>query len=128
MLIGKRLLIVEDEFLIALDIQRILETAEASATLFARSIMEAEAQSEKFSALDLAIIEISNESDHARQFAMLLLSRGVPVVFTSSSSQHRQGLADMSQTPVVIKPFAEEELLAACLVALQRARQADQNQ
>jgi DNA-binding response OmpR family regulator len=122
MLIGKRLLIVEDEFLIALDIQRILEAAEASATLFARSVTEAEAQSEKFSALDLAIIEISNETDHARQFAMLLLSRGVPVVFTSSSSQHRHGLADMSQAPVVIKPFAEEELLAACLAALQAAQ------
>jgi DNA-binding response OmpR family regulator len=128
MLDGKRLLIVEDEFLIALDIQRILEAAAASATLFARSVMEAETQSEKFSALDLAIIEIAQEPDHARQFAMLLMAHGVRVVFTSSSSQHREGLADMPQAPVVIKPFGEEELLAACLAALNGAKQAKPDQ
>jgi DNA-binding response OmpR family regulator len=128
MLVGKRLLIVEDEFLIALDIQRILEAAEASATLFARSVGEAEAQTEKFSTLDLAIIEIAGEPDRASQFAMLLLAHGVPVVFTSSSIQHREGLTDVPQAPVVIKPFAEEELLAACLAALKGKRQADLDQ
>jgi DNA-binding response OmpR family regulator len=128
MLVGKRLLIVEDEFLIALDIQRILEAAEASATLFARSVGEAEAQTEKFSTLDLAIIEIAGEPDRASQFAMLLLAHGVPVVFTSSSIQHREGLTDVPQAPVVIKPFAEEELLAACLAALKGKRQVDLDQ
>jgi hypothetical protein len=34
----------------------------------------------------------------------------------------------MPQAPVVIKPFAEEELLTACLAALEGKRQADLDQ
>jgi two-component SAPR family response regulator len=120
MLVGKRLLIVEDEFLIALDMQRILETAQASATLFARSVEEAEAQGEKLVSLDLAIIEIGPDNVPAFRLAMQLLSSGIAVVFTSSDSQHRHGFSDLPLAPVVVKPFGETDLLGACLQALEQ--------
>lgn len=120
MLVGKRLLIVEDEFLIALDMQRILETAQASATIFARSVEEAEAQGEKLSSLDLAIIEIGPDNVPALRLAMHLLANGIAVVFTSSDSQHRHGFSGLPLTPVVVKPFGETDLLGACLKALEQ--------
>jgi DNA-binding response OmpR family regulator len=120
MLVGKRLLIVEDEFLIALDIQRILETAAASATLFARTVEEAEAHDDKLTAFDLAIIEIGPDNVPALRLAMKLLANGIAVVFTSADSQHRHGLAGLPLAPVVVKPFAEDDLLTACLAAMEQ--------
>lgn len=124
MLDGKRLLIVEDEFLIALDIQRILETAKANATLFARSVVEANEQQAKFTTLDLAIIEAVFDPDRTIQLARQLIAFGVGVVFTSSSSRDRHGIAGMPDAPVVIKPFGESELLTACMSALESLKRA----
>jgi DNA-binding response OmpR family regulator len=121
MLAGKRFLVVEDEFLIALDIQRILESARASATLFARSLDEAEALGEKLAGADLAIIEIGPDSDPAIRLATRLLARGIAVVFSTSDGADQEGFAGLPPLPVVVKPFAEADLLGACEKALRIA-------
>jgi DNA-binding response OmpR family regulator len=121
MLAGKRFLVIEDEFLIALDIQRILETAQASATFFARSLGEAEALDEKLAAVDLAIVEIGPDSDPAIRLVTRLLARGIAVVFSTPDAADRQGFAGLPPLPVVVKPFAEADLLCACEKALQMA-------
>ena len=53
---GERLLIVEEEFLIALDIQRVVEDANARKTVFARSFIELRALDDRLHEFDLAIV------------------------------------------------------------------------
>jgi len=53
---GKRLLIVEDEFIIALDLQRVVEEAGARRSVRARNYEEVTALGGRLSDYDLAIV------------------------------------------------------------------------
>src|SRR3569833_41814 len=55
-LAGQRLLIVEDEFLIALDMQRILEAAGAKEAVLARNLEEAASLGDAIADFDLVIL------------------------------------------------------------------------
>ena len=117
MLSGERLLIVEEEFMIALDIQRILEGANAEQTVFARNYKELAALEERFSAFDLAIITPPRLGTGDAAVAERLVQAGPAVVVCSAA---RANVADtpLAQAQLVYKPFSDEELLAACRRAL----------
>lgn len=114
MLTGKRVLIVEQEFLIALDIQRILEGLHAARTVFARSVAEAAELGDRWDTFDLAIIELF---PHALALDLIrhLLERGIGVVGSTPGSL--APLPGLPQVPLVGKPFSEPDLVAACLKA-----------
>lgn len=121
MLTGKRVLIVEEEFLIALDIQRVLEAAHAAETTFARTVCEVETTPPSLGRFDLAIINVPEADPEANTFARALIEAGVALVISSAESTYRQGVPDFPGVPVVSKPFAEEQLLTACALALATA-------
>jgi len=118
MLQGKRILIIEEEFLIALDIQRILEGAGTSQTVFARSVEEAERLAGRWREFDLVLLEISYENPAAIALAASILEAGVAVAITSSDLAYRRGVPGLLGRPVVIKPFVEDDLIMACNAAL----------
>ena len=115
MLSGTRILIVEREFLIALDIQRVLDDAGARQTIVARNISEANALSAYWSEFDLAIIEGLFGSPDAVELAGRLRAAGLQLVVTTAdpSIGHLFGGARL-----VEKPFGENALLDACRAAL----------
>lgn len=115
---GKRILIVEAEFLIALEIQRILEAAGAGETVFARSTAEVAKLSEVWDRFDLAIIDLSLGDDRAVALAHELGTLGIGLVITSSDVRLRHGVDGLPDVPVILKPFAEDEFVAACQIAL----------
>jgi two-component system, response regulator PdtaR len=113
MLSSQRLLIIEGEFLIALEIQRILEGANASQTVFARDFREAGQLAERFGEFDLAIINPPLEGTPEVDMAARLARSGPAIVICTA------GPIDLDGTPlagveVVRKPFADGDLLAAC--------------
>ena len=114
MLTGKRVFILEPEFLVALDMQRILEGAHIATSLFARTVEEAHAFSERFAEFDLAILEMAEPtlSALARQF----LTAGAALVFTSPDGQNPGPV--LQGPPIVRKPFSDDDLLTACVLAL----------
>jgi len=119
MLSGERLLIVEDDFLIALDIQQVLEGANAQRAVFARNYSEVAAMGDRLGEFDLAIINPPSEETADLAVAQRIVATGVAVVVCSAF--HR----DLSGTPLagaefVDKPFADEDLLEACRRALAR--------
>jgi two-component system, response regulator PdtaR len=118
MLTGKRLLVVEGEFLVALDMQRILEEANASSLVFARSIVEAASLSSRFREWDLAIVELQRGSPTALLLIKELLAAGVAVVATSADPSIKRTVPGFQTVPVLNKPFGDAELLTACTVAL----------
>ena len=119
---GKRILIVEAEFLIALDIQRILEAAEAGQSVFARSAEEANALRARWHEFELAIIDISQHDEAALRLAEAVREAGIALVISSSDVRYRRGAPTLPGAPVVLKPFTEADLVAACRAALTRQR------
>jgi DNA-binding response OmpR family regulator len=115
MLSRLRLLIIEDVFLIALDIQRVLENADAGQTVFARNFAEASALADRFGEFDLAIVNPPHEAD--LEIANRLVAAGPAIVVCTAAHKNLAGTT-LAGAPVVIKPFSDDDLLAACREAL----------
>ncbi|KQX40278.1 hypothetical protein ASD04_06500 [Devosia sp. Root436] len=118
MLTGQTVLIIEDEFLIALDIQRILEPLGAGKTLFARTTAEAEELRALWPEIGVAVIEVLAHDAERMQLARALSTAGIPVVLTTADITVRHGLADLSAFPLLVKPVPEEAFTSAIGAAL----------
>lgn len=118
MLNGKSVLVLEEEFLIALDIQRILETIGAGQTLFARTLDEARAVVSKGVDIGLAVIEVRTADSPALELAKTLFDSNVAIVFSTADISLSGGLAEVPDAPVLAKPMAEADLIAAISMAL----------
>ena len=113
MLSRQKLLIIEDVFLIALEIQRILEDANAEQTVFARDFAEVEQMKDRFQEFDLAIINPPPMRSPEMEIAGLLVKAGPAIVVCTGAH------VDLANTPlagveVIVKPFADQDLLDAC--------------
>ena len=120
MLNGRTALIVEEEFLIALDIQRMLENEGAGQTLFARSPGEAEQLRACWPDLVIAIIEVRSHDPAMRQLIESFRTAAIPLVLISSDAAlHRDPhLSQLPDLSVVIKPVPEETMANAIRQAL----------
>ena len=118
MLKGQNVLVVEEEFLIALDIQRMLEDLGAGQMLFARSPQEAARLHERWPSLGLAIVEIRFDGQPSLELATRLRDAGVPIVLSSANSSRRHGMPELPGAPVFVKPMAEDDLVRAIGMAL----------
>lgn len=106
----QRLLIIEDEFLIALDIQRVLEATGTIQTVIVRDFTEAASLEGGFGDFNLAIVN----PPHGRDFdtAWRLMAARVVLVVCSAGPVDLDG-TPLAGAPVISKPFADEHLLAA---------------
>lgn len=118
MLNGRSALIVEEEFLIALDIQRMLENLHVGQTLFARSTAEAEQLRARWPDIGLAVIEIHLDDIETTRLVEALTSAGVPVVLTTADVAVRRGFSTLPDLPIVIKPMPEAIMASAIRQAL----------
>jgi DNA-binding NtrC family response regulator len=120
-LTGKRLLIIEDEFLIALDMQRVLEGAGAGESVLARNFEEAAALGDGIANFDLVIMHPPPANDLGHPVVLeRIASAGSAVVVCSAFRGLVNGTV-LENHIFLDKPFADEELLAACVEALAQA-------
>ena len=119
MLSGERLLIVEEEFLIALDIQRVLEDANARQSTFARNFAEVAALGGRLDDFDLAIVNAPRPQSSEQEVAESLLAAGLAVVICSAFPEQLDN-TPLAAAEFVGKPFSDEALLEACRRALAR--------
>jgi DNA-binding response OmpR family regulator len=108
---GVTVLVVEDDALIALDIQAILEdadhkviglasTVEAALTIIAKEVPQ------------IAILDVNLGKSNVFEFADVLAHAGTPILFLTGHS--KAALAEAHRhRPVVAKPFLPGVLLAA---------------
>lgn len=116
MLNGRPTLIIEEEFLIALDIQRMLEAMGAGQTLFARNAQEARQLGTHWNDLALAIVELRMQDRISHQLSADLAAAGIALVVTTGDiGLHREVTLN---APLVMKPFPEETLASAVRQAL----------
>lgn len=106
-------LIVEEQYLIALDIQRVLETLGITQTVFAHSTAEALQLATRWSEFSLAIVDIDASSADTALLLDGLQDAGVHLVVTSADSALRHGVASAPGVTVVIKPMPDTVLASA---------------
>lgn len=118
MLNGSTVLVVEEEFLIALDIQRMLENLNVGQVVFARSVDEAQDFKEHWAGVRLAIVEVTLQRHHSFALISTLQSLGICVVLSSADGSLRHGIEQFPTLPVVLKPMAEHDLVQAIGLAI----------
>jgi CheY-like chemotaxis protein len=116
MLNGRPALIVEEEFLIALDLQRMLEGLGVGQTLFARNMMEARKLRQHWPDLAVAIVEMRADGTDDRQLTAELAAAAVPLVITTGDFGLSRTVTGV--IPVIVKPIPEQSLASAIEQAL----------
>ena len=112
-LAGKRGLVLDDEFLIALDIQQVLEHAGAREVVCAGTLAEALAamRAERF---DLAVLDLRLGHDgNSLPAADALAAAGTPFLFLTGMRSDTEEARNYPDAPVVEKPYDSATLLAA---------------
>jgi CheY-like chemotaxis protein len=120
-LTGRRLLVVEDQFLVALDLEQMLQSLGATDVDLASSIADALTAIER-GLPDFAILDVKLGTETTAPIAHALSERGVPFFFVSGYSDLAAFPEPFRNMPLVRKPIAAAELVVAlvALVATQR--------
>ena len=108
----RRILVVEDEALILLDVEQTLAEAGAETVLSAVTTDDALAIIEA-ATLDAAVLDLHLGRDGwTYEIARRLQQKGVPFVFSSGSVEAADGFQDV---PLVTKPFSADQLIGALM-------------
>lgn len=120
---GLRCLVLDDEFLIALDIQTILESAGASSVACVSSAEDALKELHADPKFDLAVLDLKLSGANATSatVAAELSKQKTPFVFLTGMRADDGELRKYPQAPVVEKPYQAKLLLAAIEKTLKSA-------
>lgn len=118
MLNGLTALVVEEQFLIALDIERMLEALGITHTLFARTAAEAELLISHGTDIAIAIIEIRRADVGGSQLITRLYDAKVPCILTTADSDIGMASKCWPTLAVLTKPLPEDNLVSAVAQAL----------
>ena len=103
---GRRVLVVEDESLVAMLLETILEDMGCTPVGPASNIDEGEAMARDTAELDAALLDVNVAGRHVFPVAEALRARGVPFVFSTGYGEG--GLPDEWRgNPTIQKPFTE---------------------
>jgi DNA-binding response OmpR family regulator len=110
---GMRLLVLEDEYLIGLELERIAEECGAKSVHLVTTVNALLAWMESGGECDIAILEVQAKGTSSFEAAQMLLRRGVPIVFTTAYDHDRDGISGFPGAPVVSKPYGKSQIVQA---------------
>ena len=115
---GKRFLVLDDEFLIAFDIQQVLEGAGAAAVACTGNAADALHAIKSAQPFDLAVLDFRLEGQTSSlEIADALVAAAIPFVFLTGMLGDRE-LKKYPNAPVVEKPYDARLLIDAIVRAL----------
>ena len=109
---SRLVLVVEDEFLIAMDLELLLQEhgwrvlGPAATVVEALRLLQGETP-------DVALLDINLQGELVTPVAEELRARGVPFVLASAYDGHKLGVVALAEAPSIGKPTDERRLLAA---------------
>ena len=120
-LAGFRILILEDEYLIAMDDEQLCRDHGAEESILVGDLDEIEAgiSDQHF---DVAVIDAVLNGRSTLDFARRLQERNVPFIFATGYDDASERFADFPAIPVVGKPYGGEELIRALTEVIGRSR------
>jgi CheY-like chemotaxis protein len=118
MLGGVRILVVEDEPLIAMELAQTIEEAGGIVAASARSQQEALSRAEHGD-FHAALLDVRLPDGTAFDVAARLAARGIPFVFCTADNEGRAKYSDWPDVPVITKPHSPEVIVSALSRLLQ---------
>ena len=106
---GRHILVVEDEFFVALDLEQSLQDAGATVVGPAPTVADALALIEGEPALDAAVLDVNLGGEMAFSLADRLLAEGVPLVLSTGYNQADLP-ARLSHVPRLEKPIDPDQV------------------
>jgi CheY-like chemotaxis protein len=119
-LAGLRCLVLDDDLLIALDIEHVLRSAGAASVTSVSNVVDAMAALHNEAPFTIAVLDIALGSDDSMAVPAALQARGVPFIFLTGMGGDDARARRYPEAPVVDKPYQLDELLAALRRALRR--------
>lgn len=110
---GLRVLLLEDEFLIALDVEQICHDEGCAEVLSFRDLSEIDDAILDANRVDIAIVDVMIGDGMTLPLAERLRCRAIPFVFATGLSRHEDTFSDFPDVPVVTKPYASHQLVSA---------------
>ncbi len=104
---------LDDDLLIALDIEQVLQGAGASEVTCVATLADALAAVRDEPPFAVAVIDIDLGAEDSMTIAAALQERGVPFVFLTGLNDDDPRVRQYPQAPVVEKPYQIDQLLAA---------------
>ena len=106
----QRILVVEDEFLIALDLQQQLTELGYVCVGPARSLTEAMALAGSSELrIDAAVLDLFLDGERVDRLCVLLERKGIPFAFATGANQ-RADLGGWPSHPCIEKPFSPDDV------------------
>lgn len=124
---GASVLLLEDEYLIALDAEQILKELGVRQVAIASTLSEAVDRT-RDGCFDVALLDVNVNGEMSFGLAKTLNARGVPVVFTTGYELKDRGVPDIDTEFCVSKPYTSERLRQALCAALTARRRAATSQ
>lgn len=116
---GVRVLLVEDEAIIAMTAEDMLEELGCSTAATASNLSEALSLAGEPAAFDVALLDINLNGQQSLPVAALLRAAGKPFAFTTGYGAAGSG-ADYADVPLITKPYQISDLEGAIRKALGR--------
>ncbi|MDX8523234.1 response regulator [Mesorhizobium sp. MSK_1335] len=117
---GLRILVLEDEFLIAMDVEQLCREHGAADVTVARELGEIDGLALP-SRFDAAVVDLMLDGVSTLDFAARLRSEGVPFVFASGYSDSDEVKDSFPDILLVTKPYSGGDLIEAVAIACGRA-------
>jgi DNA-binding response OmpR family regulator len=111
-LLGKRVLIVEDEALLAFELEVVFNEEGAEVLGPALSLASAQALVETAAEIDCAVLDVDLGGHNVFPVALALQARGVPILFHTARVSARELTASFPGSQTVPKPARPEDLVA----------------
>jgi CheY-like chemotaxis protein len=112
-----RVLLVEDQAIIALDVEYMLTDCGVSTVDTAANVAEAFAFLKAVQP-DAAVLDLNLGGSTSLPIAEVLLPKGIPFVFSTGYCDNSMVPAEFAHVPIVTKPYDAERLARALLNAL----------
>lgn len=118
LLSAKRVLLVEDEFLIAMDVEQICRDHGVNDVRTIHTIDELTVDAVTGLEIDAAILDIKISGESTVGFARSLRDRGIPFIFATGYSDMPALFDEFPGVPVVGKPYAGDQVVEALATVL----------
>ena len=116
---GLSVLLVEDEYLIALDAEQILKGLGVAAVEIAATFAGAEKRASE-GRFDIAVLDVNINGQFSFPIAQTFRHRGIPVVFASGYELKNRPMLGHDDAVCVTKPYTSDRLKDALQAALAR--------
>ncbi|PBC06116.1 response regulator [Mesorhizobium sp. WSM3860] len=120
---GLRILVLEDEFLIAMDVEQLCRDQGAAEVTIVCDLAEMDLR-DGLSWFDAAIVDLMLGGTSTLDFAERLRSAGIPFVFASGYSDAEDLEGSFPEIQLVTKPYSGDDLIEALARACRRAKAA----